>query len=64
MDPQNASDRNVAPIVADASSQLTKAKSSLTRLREKLGQHPELDDAIERVEMALAILTSNSGGML
>ena len=63
MDPQNTSDRKVAPI-ADASNHLTEAQSSLTKLREKFGEHPELDDAIERVEMALAILTSHSGGML
>ena len=63
MDPRNEPDRKVAPI-ADASNHLTEAKSALAKLREKFGEHPELDDAIERVEMALAILTSHSGGML
>jgi hypothetical protein len=39
----------------------------LTTLREKLGtleKHPELAEAITKLEMALSTLTVNTGGML
>jgi hypothetical protein len=38
----------------------------LQNLREKLAmdQHPELEEAIQRLEMALSILTVKTGGML
>lgn len=64
MEPQNESDRKPASSVADASRHLTEAQSLLSNLRKRLGQHPELDEAIEKLEMALAVLTSNSGAML
>lgn len=40
------------------------AQGSLKSLRQRIGEHPELEDAITRLEMALSILTVNSGGML
>jgi hypothetical protein len=33
-------------------------------LREQLEKHPDLEAAIERLEMALSILTTKTGGML
>jgi len=64
MDPQNLSDPQTTPDVANASLHVTEAKSLLATLRKRLGQHPELDEAIEKLEMALAVLTAHSGGML
>lgn len=47
-----------------AAQHVTDAHHLLQALRERLGKHPELDEAIERLEMALSILTTNTGGML
>ncbi len=47
-----------------ATQHLSEAHQMLKSLREKLDQHPELDDAIERLEMALSILAVETGGML
>ena len=40
------------------------AHSLLKTLRERIGEHPELSEAITRLEMALSALTVNTGGML
>jgi hypothetical protein len=48
----------------DARQPVQEAHSLLTRLRETKNAHPELDEAIEKLEMALSILTTNTGGML
>lgn len=47
-----------------ASAQLDEAHELLQRLRQKLGVHPELDAAIEKIESALNVLNLNTGGML
>ncbi len=36
----------------------------LQGLREKLGDHPELEQAIEQLETALSVLAVKTGGML
>ena len=36
----------------------------LKTLQEKIGQHPELAEAITKLEVALSILTVKTGGML
>jgi hypothetical protein len=33
-------------------------------MRKELDKHPDLEAAIERLEMALSILTTRTGGML
>ena len=43
---------------------LERARTLLNLLREKLDKHPELEEAIDRLEMALSALTVKSGGML
>lgn len=58
---QSNSNENATP--PDASQQVAEAHSILVRMKEKLA-HPELDVAIEKLEMALSILTTNTGGML
>jgi hypothetical protein len=47
-----------------ASEHVGEAHELLTRLRQKVHDHPELDAAIERLELALAVLNVNTGGML
>ncbi len=49
---------------AKATQELAGARHLLKSLREKMGTHPELEEAIEKVEMALNHLTVNTGGML
>jgi hypothetical protein len=33
-------------------------------LQEKVGEHPELEEAIRNLEMALSVLTVNTAGLL
>jgi hypothetical protein len=40
------------------------AHDLLKALRARIGEHPELSEAITRLEMALSALTINTGGML
>ena len=55
--PTPQQDRSAAEHVADA-------HSILNGLRERLDKHPELDEAIAKLEMALSILTTKTAGML
>jgi hypothetical protein len=49
---------------AQATEHVASAHQALKTLQEKIGKHPELGDAIRRLEMALSILTVETGGML
>ncbi len=40
------------------------AKDLLKALRDKIGEHPEIGQAITKLEQALAILEVETGGML
>jgi hypothetical protein len=40
------------------------AHDLLKALRDKIGEHPEIGQAINKLEMALAILEVQTGGML
>jgi hypothetical protein len=43
---------------------VAEAHRRLTTMRKELDKHPDLEAAIERLEMALSILTTRTGGML
>ncbi len=43
---------------------VSEAHKLLTRLRKQVDQHPDLEQAIEQLEMALSILAVKTGGML
>ncbi|HZD33473.1 MAG TPA: hypothetical protein VE779_17645 [Candidatus Angelobacter sp.] len=47
-----------------AAEHVAEAKAHLTALRAQLDKHPDLEAAIERLELALSILTTRTGGML
>jgi len=49
---------------AEAAQHISEAHTLLEGLRERLDKHPELEEAIEKLEMALSILTTSSGGLL
>lgn len=55
---------NKTPDNKQAAEHLTEAHNLLQELRTELNQHPKLEDAILRLEMALSLLTTKSGGML
>jgi len=43
---------------------VAEAHRRLTLLRQELDKHPDLEAAIERLELALSVLTTKTGGML
>jgi alanyl-tRNA synthetase len=47
-----------------AAEHVTRAHTLLKALQEEIGEHPELGQAINKLEMALAILGVQTGGML
>ena len=49
---------------APATEHLSSAHELLTALQKRIGEHPELAEAILKVETALNILTMKTGGML
>jgi hypothetical protein len=49
---------------AKAAEQVAGAQDLLKALQEKVGQHPEIGQAIHKLELALAILEVQTGGML
>ena len=48
----------------DAAEYVAEAHRRLTLLRQQLDKHPDLEAAIERLELALSVLTTRTGGML
>jgi len=59
--PQSPSDKTSDK---DAAQHVSEAHSLLQSLRAEMDKHPVLEDAIQRLEMALSLLTTKSGGML
>lgn len=52
------------PANSAAVEHVAEARRRLGLLRQQLDAHPDLEAAIERLEMALSILTTKTGGML
>jgi hypothetical protein len=52
------------PPQAPAVEHVSGAQDLLKSLKARVGEHPELEEAITKLEMALSILTVNTGGML
>jgi hypothetical protein len=46
-----------------AAEHVSRAHELLTALRARIGEHPELAEAIRKLESALNILTVKTGGM-
>lgn len=53
-----------SPAIPNAAEYVADAHQRLTILRKELDKHPDLEAAIERLELALSILTTKTGGML
>jgi hypothetical protein len=48
----------------NAAEHIADAHKILKSLRGQLGKHPELDEAIRKLELALSALTLQTGGLL
>ena len=55
---------NLTPEQPDAAEHVADAHRILNGLRQKLDEHPDLEEAIAKLELALSILTTKTGGML
>jgi hypothetical protein len=62
METQN--ERNPESSPADAETHIKGAHQILKSLQEKIGVHPEIGDAITKLEMALSVLAIKTGGVL
>ena len=60
----DSSSATPTPAPPDAAEHEAEAHRILNGLREKLDQHPDLEEAINKLELALSILTTKTGGML
>lgn len=49
---------------SNAIEQVAEAHRILSGLQQQLDRHPDLEEAIAKLEMALSILTTKTGGML
>lgn len=47
-----------------AAEHVAEAHRILSGLRQQLDKHPDLDEAIGKLELALSVLTTKTGGML
>ena len=64
MAPENDSSPEKLEPTPDAAEYVAEAHRRLTSLRQQLDKHPDLEAAIERLEVALSVLTTKTGGML
>ena len=64
MQPSNQPEPGRKEEQAPAVEHVASAHHLLKALQGKIGQHPELAEAITKLEVALSILTVRTGGML
>jgi hypothetical protein len=64
MQPQSGPDKQPPPAHGPAVEHVSSAHELLQALRKRIGEHPELAEAIVKLETALSILTVKTGGML
>ena len=66
MEKPNAGPATDTPNLADAAQHVAGAHQQLKTLRDRLGildKHPELEEALTKLEMALSALSVNTGGL-
>jgi len=63
MPSQNTGEPNPSPEETPAVEHVSSAHQLLNSLRKRIGEHPELAEAIAKLESALNILTVKTGGM-
>jgi predicted translin family RNA/ssDNA-binding protein len=57
-------ERNPEQNANEAETHIKSAHQILKKLKEKIGVHPEIGEAITKLEMALNVLAIKTGGML
>ena len=55
---------NPQPNPQQAAEHVAAASQLLKTLQEKIGEHPEIGEAVTKLEMALAVLGVQTGGLL
>lgn len=60
----NSSNPQDSPNTTPAAKHVTGAHELLKSLKERIGEHPELEEAIVELESALSFLTIKTGGLL
>jgi hypothetical protein len=63
MPSQSQPESKPSPEHPPAVEHVSSAHELLMSLRKRIGEHPELQEAITKLEMALSILTVKTGGM-
>jgi hypothetical protein len=64
MPAESAPEPKPNPPHAPAVQHVSSAHELLNALRKRIGEHPELGEAITKLETALSLLTVKTGGML
>jgi hypothetical protein len=64
MQPQSRPESQAKPELPPAAEHISHAHELLQALRKRIGEHPELTEAIVKLETALSSLTVKTGGML
>lgn len=64
MSPDNRDATPNSAKAPDAAEHVAEAHRILSGMQQHPEKHPELDEAIAKLEMALSILTTKTGGML
>ena len=64
MSPEPSEENTTATQDHPAAEHVAEAHRILSGLRRQLDKHPDLDEAIAKLEMALSVLTTRTGGML
>jgi hypothetical protein len=61
---ETQSEHNPGPNAGKVEGHIKSAQQILKALQEKIGKHPEIGDAITKLEMALNDLAIQTGGLL
>lgn len=64
MSPESSEENTATTKDHPAAEHVAEAHRILSGLRQQLDKHPDLDEAIAKLEMALNVLTTRTGGML
>ncbi|MGA3053522.1 MAG: hypothetical protein ABSD63_04890 [Candidatus Korobacteraceae bacterium] len=64
MSPESSEEKTTPTRDHEAVEHVAEAHRILSGLRQQLDKHPDLDKAIAKLEMALSVLTTRTGGML
>jgi len=64
MNPESQSGQSRLSASAPAAEHVSGARALLIELQEKIGERPELAEAINKLESALSLLTLETGGLL